>query len=43
MNLEDLRIQIDKYVSSHVHLNLTYIFEADENELLSIKKMKTVE
>ena len=26
-----------KYVSSHVHLNLTYLFEVDENEILRIK------
>lgn len=27
-----------KYVSSHVHLNLTYAFEVDENEPLRIKE-----
>ena len=27
-----------KYVSSHVHLNVTYLFEADENEELRIKE-----
>ena len=27
----------DKFVSSHVHMNLTYLFEADENEELKIK------
>jgi len=27
-----------KYVSSHVHLNLTYLLEADENEELFIKE-----
>ena len=27
-----------KYVSSHVHLNLTYLLEVDENETLKIKK-----
>lgn len=26
-----------KYVSSHVHLNLTYLLEVDENEMLKIK------
>jgi len=27
-----------KYVSTHVHLNLTYFFEVDENEKLSIQE-----
>lgn len=27
-----------KYVSSHVHLNLTYLLEVDENEKLQIKE-----
>ena len=27
-----------KYVSSHVHLNLTFLLEVDENEVLKIKK-----
>ena len=27
-----------KYVGSHVHLNLTYLLEVDENELLHIKE-----
>ncbi len=27
-----------KYVSSHVHLNLTYLLEVDENEPLRIKE-----
>ena len=27
-----------KYVSSHVHLNLTYLLEVDENEILKIKE-----
>lgn len=27
-----------KYVSSHVHLNLTYLLEVDENEMLKIKE-----
>ena len=27
-----------KYVSSHVHLNLTYLLEADENDKLFIKE-----
>lgn len=26
-----------KYISSHVHLNLTYLLEVDENEMLKIK------
>lgn len=31
-------IKNGKYVSSHVHLNLTYLLEADENEILKIKE-----
>ena len=27
-----------KYVSSHVHLNVSYLLEADENEILRIKE-----
>ena len=27
-----------KYVSSHVHLNLTYLLEVDEKEILKIKE-----
>lgn len=27
-----------KYVTSHVHLNLTYLLEVDENEILKIKE-----
>ncbi len=27
-----------KYVSSHVHLNITYLLEVDENEVLKIKE-----
>ena len=27
-----------KYVASHVHLNVTYLLESDENETLSIKE-----
>lgn len=27
-----------KYVSSHVHLNLTYLLEVDENEVLQVKE-----
>ena len=30
--------QEEKYVSSHVHLNLTYLLEVDENETLKIKE-----
>ena len=28
----------EKYVGTHVHLNVTYILEADENEMLHIKE-----
>lgn len=31
-------IKRGKYVSSHVHLNLTYLLEVDENEILQIKE-----
>ncbi|HOZ55413.1 MAG TPA: NUDIX hydrolase [Clostridia bacterium] len=31
-------IKRGKYVSSHVHLNLTYLLEVDESEILQIKK-----
>ena len=31
-------IKRGKYVSSHVHLNLTYLLEVDENEILKIKE-----
>ncbi len=31
-------IKRGKYVSSHVHLNLTYLFEVDEEEILKIKQ-----
>lgn len=31
-------IKRGKFVSSHIHLNATYIFEADENEELLIKE-----
>lgn len=31
-------IKRGKYVSSHVHLNLTYLLEVDENEMLKIKE-----
>ena len=31
-------IKRNKYVSSHLHLNLTYLLEADENEKLKIKR-----
>ena len=34
----DGHIKRGKYISSHVHLNLTYLLEADENEILSIKE-----
>ena len=27
-----------KYVSAHIHLNVTYLFEADENEIVHIKE-----
>lgn len=28
----------EKYVASHIHLNVTYLLEADENEILIIKE-----
>ena len=28
----------EKYISSHVHLNVTYLLEADENEKIHIKE-----
>ena len=31
-------VKREKYVSSHVHLNLTYLLEVDENETLKIKE-----
>lgn len=31
-------IKKGKYVSSHVHLNVSYLLEADENEILRIKE-----
>lgn len=31
-------IKRGKYVSSHVHLNLTYLLEVDENETLKVKE-----
>lgn len=31
-------IKKEKYVSSHVHLNLTYLLEVDEREILHIKE-----
>lgn len=34
----DGHIKKGKYVSSHVHLNLTYLLEVDESETLHIKK-----
>lgn len=34
----DGHIKRGKYVSSHVHLNLTYLLEVDENEVLQIKE-----
>lgn len=33
----DGHVKRGKYVSSHVHLNLTYLLEVDENEVLQIK------
>lgn len=33
----DGHVKRGKYVSSHVHLNLTYLLEVDENEILKIK------
>ena len=34
----DGHVKRGKYVSSHVHLNLTYLLEVDENEDLKIKE-----
>lgn len=34
----DGHVKKGKYVSSHLHLNVTYLLEADEDELLSIKE-----
>lgn len=34
----DGHVKRGKYVSSHVHLNLTYLLEVDENEVLRIKE-----
>lgn len=34
----DGHVKRNKYVSSHLHLNLTYLLEADENETLHIKE-----
>ena len=31
-------IKRGKYVASHTHLNVTYLFEADENQLIHIKE-----
>lgn len=33
----DGHIKRNKYVASHIHLNLTYLLEIDENEVLKIK------
>ncbi|UUV19564.1 NUDIX hydrolase [Fusobacteria bacterium ZRK30] len=33
----DGHIKKGEYVSSHLHLNITYLFEADEKEILTIK------
>lgn len=33
----DGHVKCGEYVSSHLHLNVTYLIEADEEELLSIK------
>lgn len=41
-SLENIRvnghIKREKYVASHIHLNLTYLLEVDEEESLKIKK-----
>lgn len=34
----DGHVKRGKYVSSHVHLNLTYLFEVEEKEILHIKE-----
>lgn len=33
----DGHLKKGKYISSHLHLNVTYLFEADEQEILTIK------
>lgn len=33
----DGHVKREKYVSSHLHMNLTYLFEADESQALHIK------
>lgn len=37
----DGHIKNNRYVSSHLHLNLTYLFEADENEKLIVNDIET--
>lgn len=34
----DSHVKRGKFVSSHLHVNITYLLEADENEFLSIKE-----
>ena len=34
----DGHVKKGKYVSSHLHLNVTYLLEADEEEILSVKE-----
>lgn len=34
----DGHIKRNKYVASHIHLNLTYLLEVDENEVLKMKE-----
>ena len=37
----DGHMKNEQYVSSHLHLNLTYLFEADENETLVLNERET--
>lgn len=34
----DGHVKKGKYVSSHLHMNLTYLFEADEEQVLTVKE-----
>lgn len=39
----DGHVKKGKYVSSHLHLNVTYLLEADPKENVSVKQTRTVE
>ena len=34
----DGHVKKGKYISSHLHMNLTYLFEAEENQALTVKE-----